>query len=130
MTRFKKGDRVRLKLTEAPYGLNELILPGDTGTIVQVVAETSANQLVEVQVDGKPLTKKVYSYRLEPLAPPPAFYLAQVERGPSTKAHPTQEAAEVEAARLAVKHPGTDFYVMVPVAKASANHPVATLISL
>lgn len=134
MATLKPGDRVRLKLTEKPYtGTGgRKAHPGDKGTIICGTGDTDSTGFpptIVVMFDSG-ATGSMYPYRLELLDAPHAFYLVHSDRGPSTKQHPTREAAEIEAARLATKHPGTDFYVMVPVAKAHAKHPVATLTSL
>lgn len=132
MATLKPGDRVRLKLTEKPYTGNggHKAHPGDKGTIICGTGDTDSTgypATIGVMFDSG-AECHVFPYRLELLDT--AFYLVHSDRGPSTKQHPTKEAAEIEAARLATKHPGTDFYVMAPVAKARAERPIATLVAL
>lgn len=134
MAIIKPGDRVVFKNSEKPYtGTGgRKVHPGDKGTVIHGTGDTSSTRvaaIVEVQFDSG-VVASMFSCRLEPLDPSPAFYLVHSDRGPSTKAHPTREAAEAEALQLAVRNPGTDFYVMAPVAKASVNRPVVTLVTL
>jgi hypothetical protein len=47
-----------------------------------------------------------------------SFYLVLRDTDGQLKRHVSREGAETEAARLAAKHPGSTFYVLVPVTAA------------
>lgn len=62
-----------------------------------------------------------HTYKPKPVSPDQAFFMVWAEAsGKIVMRHPTYEGARIEAERLAIKHPGNRFFLMVALANVEA----------